>query len=218
MPKAGRRDRAALSALARGMQERSTLRVTLREDLHERLAATSSLNLPLERFLPDVRAVAIIEDSASPKLPKAERKLWADAQRRSDEEAALARMDGLINAASEADVQLNRGKLSLRIDEQEVARLFVSEAEAPLVEGQWRAVALDFAPTGKGDARRLVDRLRHVATAADPATTDQIVAIGGKLAELDSVLRDDEAQLHELTCHLFNLTDEERRLVETGRA
>lgn len=217
IPKAGRRDRAALSALARGMQERSTLRVTLRGDLDERLEATARTNLPLERVLAEVRAMPAIEDSAPIKLPKAGRRAWADAQRRSDEEAALARLDGMIHAASEADVRLDRGKLTFRIDEQEVARLFVSDAEAPLIEAQWRAVALDFAPAGKGDAKRLVDRLRRVATAADPATADQIVEIGSKLAELDAVLRDDEAQLHELTCHLFNLTDEERRLVEAGR-
>ena len=127
---------------------------------------------------------------------------------------ALARIDGVIGPAAEADVLLERGKLSFRIDEQEVARVFVTAAEAPLVEAQWRSTALDFQPSGKGDAKRLVDRLRRVATTADPAVTEQIIAIGAELAKLTSVLRDDEEQLHELTCLLFNLSDEERSLVE----
>ena len=46
---------------------------------------------------------------------------------------------------------------------------------------------------------------------------DQIVALGRELATLTAVLRDDEAQLHELTCLLFDLSDEERALVEKGR-
>jgi hypothetical protein len=78
-------------------------------------------------------------------------------------------------------------------------------------------VALDFEPTGKGDAQRLVARLRRVAMTADPAVAAQIVALGNKLARLTLALRNDETQLHELTCLLFNLSDDERRLVEQGR-
>ena len=38
-----------------------------------------------------------------------------------------------------------------------------------------------------------------------------------QLANLTDVLRDDEQDLHELTCLMFNLSDDERRLVEGGR-
>ena len=59
---------------------------------------------------------------------------------------------------------------------------------------------------------------RRVATDADPSVTAQIIAIGADLAALTDVLRDDEHQLHELTCLMFNLSDDEKRLVERGRA
>lgn len=216
IPKLSRRDRAALSALAKGMQERNTRRVTLAADLEERLAATMRSNLPLERILPAVRSIGEIEDTAPKSVGASERKLWVDAQRDADEETALARINGLIHPASEVGVVLERGKLSFLVDEQELARLFVSDGEAALVEAQWRAVALDFEPGGSDDAKRLVDRLRRVATTADPAVAEQIIALGEELATLTAVLRDDEAQLHELTCLLFNLSDEERSLVERG--
>lgn len=217
IPKANRKDRAALSALAKGMQERRTRRVTDRADLEERLEGIARTNLPLERILLGVRPVAEIEEGAPKSVPATERKVWVDAQRAADEEAALARIDGAIHPASEAAALVERGKLSFLIDEQEVARLFVGEEESALLEAQWRAVALDFEPTGKGDAARLVARLRRVATVADAAVAQQIVALGNKLARLTAKLRDDEAQLHELTCLLFNLSDDERRLVEQGR-
>lgn len=217
VPKASRKDRAALSALAKGMQERHTRRVTYRADLQERLDAIAHTNLPLERILVGVRPVAEIEETAPKSVPPSERKAWADAKRASEEEEALARIDGFVHPASEAAAQVERGKLSFLIDEQEVARLFVGEENADLLEAQWRAVALDFEPTGKGDAARLVGRLRRVAMTADAAIAQQIVALGNKLARLTAKLREDEAQLHELTCLLFNLTDEERRLVERGR-
>jgi hypothetical protein len=217
VPKADRAGKAALSALAKGMQERRTRRVELRADLDERLASTGSTTWPLERLLPGVRSIAEIEDSAPASLPPSKRKEWTDEQRRADEEAAIASVDGLIQPDSQADVIIERGKLAFRIDEQEIARVFLDDDELPLVEAQWLAVAVDFAPGGKGDAARLVGRLRKVVTSAAPALRRQIIDIGNDLARLSEIIRADEHDLHEMTCHLFGLTNEERRLVEQGR-
>lgn len=217
IPKADRAGKAALSALAKGMQERFTRRVQLRADLQERLSAAARLTWPLERILPDVRSIPQIDEVAPKSLPANQRKGWVDEQRGADEESALARIDGIIDLESEADVIAERGKLSFRIDEQEAARVFLSEEELPLVEAQWRTIAVDFAPSGRGDAKRLVDRLRRVVVQADTALREQIMKTGSQLADLSDVIREDEAQLHEMTCFLFGLTDEERRLVERGR-
>ena len=218
IPRADQKGRLALSALAMRMQQRSTERVDQRARLEERLAATSRPGLPLERLLPGVRTITEIDAVRPRSVRPTEAKAWADDQRSADEEAALARIDGMIRLDSAFAVDLADGKLTFRIDEQEAARLFVSPAEAPLVEAQWRCVAIDFQPGGKADAKRLIDRLRKVATTADPAIADQIIDIGQQLATLSTVIADDEAQLHELTCHLFNLSDAERRLVEGKRA
>ncbi|WP_428628596.1 Eco57I restriction-modification methylase domain-containing protein [Sphingopyxis sp.] len=217
IPKPGRADRAGLSALAKGMQERRTMQVDKRARLEERLAATARENWPLEKLLPDVRPVDAITEATPESVPASERKAWVDAERAAEEEAALARIDGIIRLDSEFAVILADGKLALTIDEQEAARVYVTEAEAALVEAQWRCIAIDTQPTGKGDAKRLIQRLRRVATRAEPAVAEQIIAIGKELAALDGVIRDDEAQLHEMTCALFNLSAEERALVEGKR-
>lgn len=217
IPVADRTNRAALSALAAGMQQRHTARVERRAALEERLAAAARRRWPLERLLPDVRSIAAIEDDVPRSVPPSDRKPWIDDQRKADEEAALARIDALIRTDSVFDVLLADGRLSFRIDEQQAARVFVAADDAALVAAQWRSVALDFQPRGRDDAKRLLDRLRHIATDADPAVADQIVAIGDELATLGRVIADDEAQLHEMTCRLFGLTVEERRLVEAGR-
>lgn len=217
IPKSDRAGKAALSALAKGMQERRTRRVELRAELDERLGYSARTTLPLDRILPGVRTIPQIEDVTPKTLPRGECKAWVDEQRKADEESALARIDGSIQLGSPAEAIAERGKLSFRVDEQEVARIFLDEEELPLVEAQWRAVAVDFSPTGKGDARRLVERLRKVVIQADPAVRRQIIEIGASLADLSGVIRDDETDLHELTCGLFNLSEEERRLVERGR-
>lgn len=217
VPRAGRADRAGLSALARGMQERRTRQVELRSALTERLAATARVKWPLERILPNVRPIAEIEAEAPKSVPPSGLKKWVDDRRKEEEEAALAEIDGVIRIDSEASVELNAGKLSFLVDEQEVARVFISKEAEALVEAQWRAVAIEFGPTGRDDAKRLVDKLRRVATSADPDTAEQIIKIGDDLAQLSEVLNGDEEQLHEMTCYLFNLSDEERRLVESSR-
>ena len=217
IPRPDREQRAGLSALAKGMQQRTTQRAGQRAALEERLAKTSRPALPLERLLRDVRAIAEIEATIPKSVPATGHKAWVDDQRAAQEEAALARIDGMIRLDSICDVLLDSGKLSFRIDEQDAAQLFVTEDQAALVAAQWRAIALDFTPTGKGDAKRLVDRLRKLALTADEAVAAQIVAIGHDLARLSDVLRDDEEQLHELTCRLFKLTPAERLLVERSR-
>ncbi|HEU4810141.1 MAG TPA: hypothetical protein VFS69_05740, partial [Sphingomicrobium sp.] len=186
-------------------------------DLDERTGSTASTTWPLDRILPDVRSITEIEQGSPHSLPLSKRKGWVDEQRKADEESALARIDGIINLDSQADVLIERGKLSFRIDEQEVARTFLDSDELPLIEAQWRAEAVDFTPTGKGDSQRLIAKLRKVVATAEPALRNQIIATGSELATLSEEIRKDEQDLHEMTCHLFGLNAEERRLVERGR-
>jgi hypothetical protein len=217
IPKGDRISRASLSALAKGMQERRTAQVDKRAALEERLQTTDRANWPLEKLLADVRSIEAVTAAVPNSVAPSDRKAWVDAEREADEETAYARIDAMIRLDSEFAVTLADGKLALAIDEQEAARVFVSDAEAALVEAQWRCIAIDTQPTGKGDAKRLVQRLRRVATRAEPAVAGQIVAIGNELSALDAVIRDDEAQLHEMTCALFNLSPAERALVEGKR-
>jgi hypothetical protein len=210
-------ERAGLSALARGMQQRRTAQLDEEAELEERLAKTSRRNWPLDYVLADVRPIGAIEEAMPKSVRGPDRKRWIDDERKADEEAALARIDAMLRIDSEFSVTLANGKLSFLIDDQEAAFCFVRDVEGPLIESQWRAVAISFAPTGKDDAGRLVARLRRVATEAPPAVAEQIIAIGHQLATRAAVIRDDEKQLHDMTCALFKLTAEEKRLVELGR-
>jgi Eco57I restriction-modification methylase len=217
VPTVDRKEKAGLSQVAQRLQQQSSERVDLRAQLKDRLESTTRTTLPLEQLLGDIRPVSEIEESLPKSVPASERKAKADEERKAQEEAALARIDGLIRLDSDMTVTLAKGKLSFLIDEVESAKLFVEPAEAELIEAQWCCVSLDFTPSGKGDGKRLIDRLRKIAKTAEPAVVKQIIAIGKDLAKLSDVLRDDEAQLHELTCALFKLTPEERALVDRSR-
>ncbi len=218
IPHADRASRAALSALAMRLQEQHTDRVRQRAALDERLRSTARARWSLDRLLPGVRALTMIEQAVPTSVPASGHKAWVDDERRADEEAALAGIDAVLTVDSALEVVLADGKLSFLADEQLVARVFVGPAEEALVAAQWRGVALDFGLRGRDDAKRLVERLRHVAVHAEPAIAAQIIAIGERLNDLGGRIAADEAELHELTCRLFALTLEERRLVEAGRS
>jgi hypothetical protein len=217
IPKVDGTSRAGLTALAKRLQQRCTSRMDMLAQLAERLSTTARTPLPLEHMLPDVDSIPQIELNIPKSVPKLNRKAWVDNERTAQEEAARAQLDGIIRLDSEMTVELSKGKLSFLIDEREVAKLFVESAEAALIEAQWRCIALDFTPTGKGDGKRLIDRLRKVAKTAEPAVAKQIIAIGKDLADLSNEIKEDEKQLHELTCGLFKLTDGERALIDASR-
>lgn len=216
IPNASAADRAGLSALAQGLQTRRTEQLDDRAALDERLGSCARTTWTLDRILSGVRPLTEIEAAMPRSVQPRDRKGWIDDERTADEEAAIARLDALIRPDSEFGVVHADGKSSLLIDEVEGARVFVG-AEGELVEAQWRAIAVGFSPTGKDDGKRLSDRLRRVATEARPEVATQIIEFGRRLAERDEVLREDERQLHELTCAMFKLTPEERALVERGR-
>lgn len=216
IPPASLAERAGLSALARQMQERRTAQVDEEAALEERLARTARRTFPLDHILPDVRSITAIEEAMPRSIRPRDRKAWIDDERKADEEAALARIDAMIHLDSAFAVTLDGGKLSFLIDEQEAAAIFVGD-EGPLVEAQWRAAAISFTPSGKGDALRLVARLRRLTTEAPDAVARQIIAIGHSLAIRAEALGNDETQLHDMTCALFKLTPDEKRLVERSR-
>ncbi|MBN9788780.1 restriction endonuclease subunit M [Pseudonocardia sp. TMWB2A] len=214
VPNADRKSRATLTALAKRLQQQATERLRLTQDLEERLSTAARTVKTLDQLIPAVRSIPQIEEEISNSIPATNRKNWVDDQRKADEETALAEIDGLIHPASHFDVSLDRGKLSFLIDEREVCRLFVEDDEAELVLAQWRCIALDFTPATKGNGKKLVDRLRKPVTRADAAVHSQIIEISKKISNMSEKLTADETALHEMTLSLFNISPQERRLIE----
>ena len=210
-------DREALEALAKQMQDGYSARVETRADLDARLARTPRTKQQLEWLLPDVRSIAALEAETPKSVKPADRKKWIDEQRAADEEAALARITGVIRPDSSFEAMVIRGELQFHVDGVAVAKAFVVEAEEALLLAQWQCVALTFDGSGKNAGKKLIEQLRKVARTADTAIAEQIIALSGKLGEQTTSLQADEQELHELTCRLFNLTPEERALVEQGR-
>ncbi len=210
-------ERTALSALAKRLQADHTERSQLRGDLDDALGRAARGKRSFDWLLPDVRSIAALEALIPATLAAPERRKWVDDMRETDEDVALARVNEAIRLNSTFDADVVRGTLRFLSDDAVVASAIVSPDAAPLLLAQWRSVALTFEPSGREDGKRLIDRLRHVAMTAAPEIGDRIVECGSALENLTNRIRSGEAELHETTCKLFNLSPAERRLVERGR-
>lgn len=217
IPNADEDDRFEVGRIAEALQRGYTERARLLRALAERLGRVARRRQPHEWLLPDVEAKREIEAGAPARMARGEVRGWTDARYKEQVEAAIARMDDAIRLDSRIEARIEDDELTLVIDGAVACRgIYVSEAEAPFLLAQWQVVALGFEPKGKGDGKRLVDALRHIGTDAPEELRNQIIERQEQLARQTEALRALESDLHEITCRLFNLTREERALVESA--
>ncbi|MCA1748607.1 MAG: N-6 DNA methylase, partial [Sphingomonadales bacterium] len=207
----------ALSLLAESLQTNHTRRRDILSALAERLEHCGKVGKPLEWLLSDIQSMETIRAGLPDDLDARERKAAEDEIREGQEETALAAIEQRIRPGSSFDVAYRDGQLSFLADGAPVARAYVDDDQAELLTLQWRMVALTFEPAARGNAKRLVDRLRSVAVAAESVVLKQLQRLAADLEEVSGEIEREESTLHEVTCVLFELSDDERRLVEQQR-
>ena len=103
------------------------------------------------------------------------------------------------------------------MDEQNVIdRVFVDENDGSFLLAQWQQVADTFSITDKAKAKSLVARLRRIVETDNKALRTQVVELHNQIAGLKVDLADTENQINELMYEAYELTEDERRLVENG--
>jgi len=215
IPSAGEADRARLALIAQQLQASYTRRAQLSDALRERIARIGLRRKPFEWLLPEVRSKAAIEATAPAKMQRADRRPWADRLYEEEVEAAIARVDSLIRSDSDFNAIYDDGELRFLVDGAPVANgIYVSPVAGALLTAQWEVIALNFEPKGRDDGKRLVETLRNVGEEAPDELQKQIIERQSAFSTLAREISRLEQELHELTCRLFSLTPEERRLVE----
>lgn len=216
VPPASVEEQRLLGNVAQRLQQGYTRRETLLCGLSDRTGRLGQRNKPHEWLLPAVRPIAELDAVHRPRMVVEDRRALARRLYKEDVEAALAKVDDLIRLDSTMEAIFEDGELRFLVDDAVAAGgVYLDEPTGALVLAQWQNVALTFEPTGKGDAKRLVDRLRKVATDAPPELSRQIIERQQQLSELTTELKLLESQLHAMTCELYRLSPEERRLVES---
>jgi len=206
---------ARTAEIAQALQAGYTRRRRLLTGLRERLARLGQRVKRHEWLLPGVRSAAEIDAIPRPRMPVDERRALSNRLYKEEIEAALARIDDLIRLDSSFEAMFDDGELRFLVDGAQIASgVYVDDVMGELLLAQWEAVALQFEPKSKDDAKKLIDQLRKVSTEATPELTRQIIERQRELSDLSRTLVDLERELHELTCRMYGLSAEERLLVE----
>jgi len=140
---------------------------------------------------------------------------WAKQKTKDNIAAQLAKIEPFFIFGSTMCATLHDGEISFFVGNQRVVRVFVSDDEAPIILAQWRDKARDSFVSDSLDADSIVNRLLDLKTTDNPAIIRQIKDFNNELECVENEIRVFERQMDDLVYDLFQLSDAERRLIET---
>ena len=129
----------------------------------------------------------------------------------------LAAIDIRLYPGAALSVEHSTGELRFLIDGVQVIKdVFVHEEDADFLAAQWRHVARSTNVTEKFNAKKLIAALEKVRKTDNAALRDQVVHLDHEIRRLDQEIEAAEAAMNDLVYRLYDLTDEERKMVEAG--
>jgi hypothetical protein len=215
IPKANDEDRGAIARIAESLQTGYTRRAHVRRSLGDRLSSVARRSRPYEWLLPEVQSKQVIEAERPRGMGHVAAQEYADRLQDDQIVSGVARIDDLIRLDSVFEAQFVEGELIFFIDNAPSARGIYADADqGAFWLAQWQAIALGFEPNGRGNGKRLLDQLRSVADEAPPVLRTQIIEYQSELSAIAVELSALEANLHDISCRLFDLSPAERQMVE----
>jgi hypothetical protein len=165
----------------------------------------------------DVKPPAEFKKEAPPELKGKERTAWAKAEREKKLAARLETIDALLRPGAALDAREEYGELQFLADGVPIVNgVFLGNEEAPFIAAQWRQKARRTSVTEKFTAKKLVSALLKLRKTENPAIREQLAKIDAEVQTLDQEIAAAEADMNRLTYQLYDLTEEEIRLVEGG--
>jgi len=128
----------------------------------------------------------------------------------------LADIDAQLRPGSVLTVQESRGELTVLSHVHLLLRGYEDAEFAPFVAAQWRHALRDARVTESFDARALLKLLLKLRRTDNAGLRDHVVKLDEEIQQLDAEIARAEAGLNEIIYALYDLTQDERRLVEEG--
>jgi len=127
----------------------------------------------------------------------------------------LAAIDMRLHQGAVLSMEHSTGELRFLIDGVPVIKdVFVVEEDADFLAAQWRHVARMTSVTEKFTAKKLVGALEKVRKTDNAALKNQVIKCDSEINQIDNDIADAEAEINELIYKLYDLTDDERKLIE----
>lgn len=215
VPSADVATRRRIGVMAQGLQALHTERRDCAAGLNRRLDVCPLETRPEEWLWPDLGTMADWQRRAPRGLAGTARRAWARERRKSAISERLDRIQRRLRVGGRLSAELRDGCLVLAIDGVAVIdSTFVEEAEAPLLIVQWVALTQSFQIAERTTAAQLAKAFRTVRVSNSPAVRQQVLDRSRDLAALDARIAAAEVEMNESLFELYELTPEERALVE----
>lgn len=210
-------ERREVSDRAKALQESHTALRDALTALTRRLTAVPRRPRPEGFLFPDLCSAKVWEKEAPKGLDKIDRRKWAKQQQEMDRTARYEAIGQRLFPGVVLDAKFEQGELSFLVDGVPVVdKVFVSDAEGRFVLAQWKAVASTFSITEKTTATKLCGALRMLVQTENVALVDQIIALQAEIETLESTIAKQEGEMNALVYRLYDLNDDEIRMVEIG--
>jgi hypothetical protein len=217
IPNASSEARAKVARKARTLQARWTHRRDLLREAEARLSVLGRARHParwLWPVLPDVPEM--LERAPRALVVRSDRRAWAEAQLDEMEASRIEALQAILDRCDHWQARFERGELRLFADGAVVAdRIFIDNNDGGLAEAYWRYLLL------KGPAReaeRFAGDLRRPPAATDSPAAAQFVERVATLAKEVAAIEADERAMNDLLYDLYDLSPEERNLVDNERS
>jgi hypothetical protein len=217
IPEATESEKAQVVELAMTLQELHTMRRDLTLMIDKRLESAQCEDDKRDAgwLWADVKPIKAIKADAPAGLKGRELTAWAKARRESLLDFHLDAINTMLRPGVKLTVENEYGELKLLANRVPVIDgVFLDENESGFIEAQWRQKARRIHVTEKFDAKRLINLLLKLRKTDNPSIRHQIHRIDADLRRLDAEIDRAETEMNRLTYRLYNLTDDEIRLVE----
>jgi len=130
----------------------------------------------------------------------------------------LAHIDMRLYAGAALSVEHSSGELRFLVGGVPVIKdVFVDEDAADFLAAQWRHIARTTSVTEKFTAKKLVGVLEKVRKTENTALCNQVIRLDREIRTLDEEIEAAETAMNTLAYSLYDLTEEERKMVEADQ-
>ncbi len=217
IPKANEEEKALVAEKAKRLQELHTRRRDLLLMVDRRLASEQCEDDRRDEswFWADVKPMADIKKDGPPELKGAKLTAWAKSQRELKLAAHLEKIDPMLQPGIKLTVESEYGELKILAGGATVIEgVFLSGDESEFIAAQWRQKLRRTNVTEKFDGKKLVNQLLKLRKTGNSAIKEQVLRIDADIQALDAEIAPAETDMNRLTYRLYNLTDDEIRMVE----
>lgn len=216
VPSASAEARADVAARAHRLQERWTHRRELLREAADRLSVLARARHPARWLWPDLPDLPdMIERAPKGLRLAADRRKWANERLDELEATRLEALQAALDRGGRREVRFESGELRLYVSGAAVLdKIYLDEPVGRLAEAYWRWLLLS--GPGREAERFAADLCRPPAPSDAPAAAQFVERVAALAAEVAAIEADERA-MNGIIYELYQLSPDERNLVENER-